>query len=1176
MPTESVWFGVLGPFQCATEHGGIIIDRAKPRAVLMMLVVHANTTVSASRLIDDLWEGNPPPSAANTLQTYVHALRSVLPSGTLMTRDGGYELVVDPGQIDAREFEHALHSVRGASTRRRAASLRAALNLWRGAPLADFADLEWARPEAARLSELRLNALEQCIEAELQLGQETAVIGELTELVREYPFRERFSALLMLALYRRGRQADALRVYEQLRHVLVEELGIEPSAPLVELEHSILVHAPELDAPLGAEEIHVPLSARVLACSCGPFVGRAFERKTLQDAFKDVVAGEPAAVLVGGEPGIGKTSLAAHLARAAFDSGAAVLYGHSEADLAIPFQPWAEALSHLVAHAPVEILDAHAAVHGGVLTHLVPELVERVDVEIDRRDDPPQRRLFGAVVDLLARVGEVAPVVLFLDDVHWADQASLDLLHFVTALDRSLRVFVLATFRSSEVGSRHAVADLLVATTRLPSVQYVLLDGLNADELLALVEATTAMTGPEARADFRDALMRETDGNPFFTIEILRHLTSTGVIAEGAADLRIRALPVGVQQVINNRVARLGDETARTLQTASVLGRDFDLEILAEVVERDHRTLTILCEQAVEAAVLTRTEAAGRYAFAHALFQHSLNTELGATRRQQLHLRIAQVLEDVYGDVDAHVPELAYHWLAATRTADRRRALYYANRAGDHALAALAPDDAVRWYRQALRLLDDLPADAHATGMLLVGLGRAQMMAADGEARTTLRDAARLAERSGTPDVLIAAALAAARGDFNQAATGDADFTDVTLAALAAAGDVDSSDRVRLLAALMEHTAGHDWELARDRANAAVAAARRLGDERLLMETITTTYVARAQPDTLATRLDDTERALVTADAIGEPLDRISARFIRHVALLEAADVDQANRLIDEMEEIATSAGVTLPHTRFRILMARAGRCLLAGDHASAEQAALGVLALGEVARLTDALTAGGALLGMIGWEQGRISESIDGLTAAMEQHPDFTVLRAAVAFYDSELGRFDDSARLVDRERASDFSEIPFDINWTTSMTLFADCVATIRDRDARVDLTQQARAVRRLEQLQRTDVARRVEPRARASLLDAGRRRGRRGRIRAGTRTRHATTSTVRSRARAARLCRTSRAAARTRSRARDRVREERRDNRRGVPLRSPRSPRPNDPREPRAFDQHQRRGS
>jgi hypothetical protein len=278
--------------------------------------------------------------------------------------------------------------------------------MWRGDALADCRGGGWAGAEALRLDELRLSTVEDRIDADLSLGHHGALVGELESLVAQHPLRERLWASLMLALYRAGRQADSLRAYQRARDLLIEELGLEPGARLRRLETAVLSGDPSLNAPDIAvdrePELAIPLPDRLTAASSAVFVGRVFERKDLTRSLQTVAAGERRVVLVSGEPGIGKTSLAAAFALDAFETGAVVLYGRSDDDLAIPYQPWVEVLAQLASHAPVAILAAHEEARGSQLARLVPDLSCRISLvgprtSAPRRSTPNQSGIYSSV-----------------------------------------------------------------------------------------------------------------------------------------------------------------------------------------------------------------------------------------------------------------------------------------------------------------------------------------------------------------------------------------------------------------------------------------------------------------------------------------------------------------------------------------------------------------------------------------------------------------------------------------------------------------------------------------------------------------------------------------------------------------------------------------------------------
>jgi DNA-binding SARP family transcriptional activator len=255
-------FRILGPLEVSDGERRPALGGPQQRAVLAILLLHANEAVSADRLVDELWGERPPASARAVLQGYVSNLRKALGAAAIATGASGYAVEIEPGQLDLRRFERFLAEGREAlaagSAEAASRLLGEALALWRGPALADFAYERFARPAAVRLEELRVTALENRIEADLALARHGSLVGELEALVAEHPLRERLRGQLMLALYRSGRQAEALAAYQAARRTLVDELGIEPTPALAELERAILRHDSSLQVAAGTEAPPAP------------------------------------------------------------------------------------------------------------------------------------------------------------------------------------------------------------------------------------------------------------------------------------------------------------------------------------------------------------------------------------------------------------------------------------------------------------------------------------------------------------------------------------------------------------------------------------------------------------------------------------------------------------------------------------------------------------------------------------------------------------------------------------------------------------------------------------------------------------------------------------------------------------------------------------------------------
>ncbi len=391
-----------------------------------------------------------------------------------------------------------------------------------------------------------------------------------------------------------------------------------------------------------------PLPSRLATTSRDLFVGRALERARLADALKQVVESRSRqVVLISGEAGVGKTSLVGAFGHDAYDAGTVVLYGHSDEDLVIPYQAWAELLGQLVDVAPESLLSAHVAARGGDLLPLVPALRDRIaDVPAARSSDLDAERhlLFGAAVDLLKRASAQAPIIALLDDLHWADRGTLQLLRHLVATSQAMPLLFVGAFRESEVGLAHPLTDLLAGLHREEAIERLVLRGFDDVELLALMEIAGHEMDGEGLV-FRDELAAETDGNPFFVIEILRHLAETGAIEQRSdgrwrahLDLRERGLPISVREVVGRRIARLGEDARQVLSVAAVIGREFDLPLLAAAGGFDDDRLVDLMDAAAGAVVVEAVIGENDcYAFTHTLIHRTIYDDLSAARRRRLH-----------------------------------------------------------------------------------------------------------------------------------------------------------------------------------------------------------------------------------------------------------------------------------------------------------------------------------------------------------------------------------------------------------------------------------------------------------------------------------------------------------------------------------------------------------
>ncbi len=1073
-------YRILGPLELMDDAGRPVpLGGSRERVLLATLLLGANRVVSRDRLIDALWGDRPPGSAANALQVHVSKLRRTLAPapdtpGPLHTQSPGYLLRTLPGELDAERFEElATESRPGDGPAETSARLAEALALWAGPVLDGLeSDGSW-RSDATRLEELRASVLERRIEADLALGRHRELVGELEALVLAHPLREELRGQLMLALYRSGRQADALGVYRSTRQVLAEEFGIDPNPVLQALELAILHQSPELDLTAGAtrgpvagarplpspgSDGTIPLPGRLAARPDVGVVGRTAELEDIADAYKRVLAdGDRELLLVSGEAGLGKTTLVAEAARAASDDGACVLFGHCEEDLAHPYQFFAEALGHYSRHATEEQLSTHVDAHGSELARLVPALLDRVpDLPASKATDADTERylLFAAAVGMLATISEHRPVVLVLDDLQWADTGSLSLLRHLMATEQIRRMLILATYRDSELAHADALRDTLGTLRRHRGVSRIELVGLDDGAVVSFLEAAAGQTLDDAGVDLAHAVYRETDGNPFFVGEVLRHLSETGAIHRDATgrwvaeeSLEHVALPDSVREVIGGRVVRLGRDAGRVLSLAAVIGRDFDLDVLAQATKTTEDELLDILDAAGAAALVGElSDAPGRFSFTHALIQHTLYQDLGPTRRARAHRQVAEALEDLCGDRPGpRVGELARHWVAAIQPVELLKAIGYTRQAGDAALTALAPADALRYYGQALDLYAQSgDPDPVLELDLLIGLGTAKRQTGDPTFRDTLLQACRQAADLGDTDRLVAAALANDRGTFSTVSTVDAEKIEILETALDRLPP-DHPDRALVLSTLCsELTIGSPLGRRQSLAEEALSIAEKSGDDLVVVRVLNHVHLPLAVPHLLELSLTRATDALTRSQRIGDPVLLCSAASGRRFMAACAGDVAEMDRCLEIKRPLVEQ--LDQPFLNWVHTLQRATRALIAGDAAQAEQLATEALQIGTDGGEPDAFIIYGAQIIMVNLWRGTLDALVPLIEQAIADNPGLPVFVAALALAHAEADRTDETRSLLQGFAGMHF-DLPLDATWLTGMTAYADAAIECRD---------------------------------------------------------------------------------------------------------------------------------
>lgn len=682
-----------------------------------------------------------------------------------------------------------------------------------------------------------------------------------------------------------------------------------------------------------------------------PLVGRERELAALRTEMEIGLSGEGRVLLLAGEPGIGKTRTAEELASDAAARGAQVLWGRChEAEWTPPYWLWVQILRAYAQGSDADDVRADLGDGASDVAHLVPDIAGRLPDLPPPSPLPPEQarfRLFDSVASCFRRGAARRPLLLVLDDLHWADAPSLLLLEFLVREIRSVPVVVLGTYRDIEVGRQHPLARTLAELHRDRRSPRVLLRGLSEPDVARIVEAQSGRAPARALAA---AIHRETEGNPFFVSEVVSLLESEGglvVDPTGSGPVRALPIPESVKEVIGRRLDRLSRECNDVLGVAATIGREFGLPTLARVTEVPSEPLLDLLEEAVSARIVEEeARSVGRYRFSHALTRETLYDELSAARRIRLHRRIGQALETIYrADPDAHLAELAHHFVKAAPGGDIDRAVAYARRAGEHAMALLGFEDAAAHFEAALQIVDlQEPADELVRCELLLALATAQHAASDQRVRATFSQAAALAQRLGASEHLARAALGYAE---LSGAVWEIDEATRSLLehALAALGPDDSAIRTRLLVSLALGLLLRDPAHAAELTAESEAMARRLNDPQALA---TALHARRLEvfygSDEFDEFLSISAEMVRLAEAAGDRDLEWRARVwenAAHWALGNMATGDAVQRQGDRL-----AVELRQPSMRVWSPMARVPRAVMSGRFAEADQLLAEALAL--------------------------------------------------------------------------------------------------------------------------------------------------------------------------------------------------------------------------------------
>jgi len=783
------------------------------------------------------------------------------------------------------------------------------------------------------------------------------------------------------------------------------------------------------------------------------FVGRRRELDALSTALNAACDGHGRLVLVAGEPGIGKTRTALELTAMASKHGAVIAWGrcHEEAG-APPYRPWAQVLGVVASSQDVGDLRADLGAGGPDIAEIVPDIRVRLpdlDPAAAALSDPSESRfrLFGSIVRFLLNYSRRCPLVLILDDLHWADAPTLRLLEFLTQEIGESRLLVIGTYRDTDVSRRHQLSDTLGALIRVPQAVRLHLSGLDIADVRQFAATTAGMTLPPW---LTSAIHSQTEGNPLFVREVVRFLEQEGhlKLASSAMIPASIRLPEGIREAIGRRLNLLSAACNDVLATAAVIGHEFRLDVLIRASHPYPEDAVLeAVDEALATHILEEIDTA-LYQFTHTLLRITLYDELRTGERRRRHNAVGEAIEMVYRhDLTPVLSNLAHHFRAAGLGSTVDRAIDYATRAGHNADAALASEEAIDLFQNALDMLDTKELDdPHLRCSLLLALGQSQRKVHDQKALPTLRAGADIARFLKLHDVLAEIALCYAEASVRYVAEANAGHDELLQEALNLLPPSELPLRIRLMGSLARVRL-HAGRLDEARAigSHAIAMARQQGDPATLAMALAGLAEFPWQPHETEENLRDAIE-MTEAGARANDLEVVSrGHFRRAILLLELGDMKGASAAVDEMARV--NVHLRQPFFDAYLQAIKARLALMRGAFGEAEEAirlvqgafrSLNMRGNDPAAQMIFTLRRERGQLGMLG----------PVVAMFVRQAAPGSVWRPALALIYVELGDLD-SARAVFNELASDdFQSLPLDARWTTCIAYLSEVCCALDDR--------------------------------------------------------------------------------------------------------------------------------
>lgn len=685
-----------------------------------------------------------------------------------------------------------------------------------------------------------------------------------------------------------------------------------PSAAAVLDRLNQIEAAARIESPRDSRQQDNPLDR----LAAGVFVGRESETLHLRLMFEQARKGNGGTALLVGEPGIGKTRMAEELITYARMAGAQVLTGRChEGEGAPAYWPWIQTIRSYVHDRPPKVLASEMGSGAGHIAQIVSDVRQALpDLPSPASSDPESARfqLFDSVTTFLRNAARNKPLVVFLDDMHWADKSSLLLLEFLSRQLSDAAMLVICTYRDIELGRQHPLAPTLASIIRETNTQRIVLRGLTEADVARYIKLTA---GIEPTPSVAQAIRLETEGNPFFVSETVRLLAAEGRLEQADRHSWSVQIPQGVKEVIGRRLDQLSPECNAVLSAASVVGREFELPVVELLSDLTGDALLEILDEAVAARVVDEVST-GKYRFAHALIRETLYDELSTTRRLRLHKEAGRALEKLAGDDPGRfISELAHHFGEAAPLGVAEEAISYARRAGDKAMQQLAYEDAASHFDRALQAMElqESPDENERSGLLL-SLGRAQVASGElQEAVGSFQSAFRQARAAGAGEGMALAALGA--GDvWTEVSAVNQDLVALLEEAAQAISDEQTPVRIKLLARLAEAYRFHPDTKHKEKELAAQAMqmARAVGDPEALAQALYAQIIAFGQRTDIEVQVKLAGELIEIAERTGDVERELLGLRLRMTLAFHLGHTEQARRDLLSYGRIAAKAKLPL------------------------------------------------------------------------------------------------------------------------------------------------------------------------------------------------------------------------------------------------------------------------